>query len=207
MNYYLDFDYTLFNTYEFRKGLYKILEENGLDKNYLKITPEMKQNNPKLLNVKEVFKSLSKSKNIPLEKFLAPLKELYDMAEKFVYSDTIEFIKYLKENENKVYILTWGDKEFQEEKLKASKLYNYFDGIIYAEKLKYELEIDYENSIFVDDSIRDLKGLYNKNAKQIYRIKRINGKNSNKELNIKEIKEFKSLKELQDYLKEQDSTI
>ena len=37
MNYYLDFDYTLFDTYSFRQGLYDILEKNGLDKTYLSI--------------------------------------------------------------------------------------------------------------------------------------------------------------------------
>ena len=40
MNYYIDFDYTLFNTFEFRKELYKILEKNGLNKSDLKIKLE-----------------------------------------------------------------------------------------------------------------------------------------------------------------------
>ena len=200
MNIYLDFDYTLFDTYEFRLRLYDILEQVGLDKNYLILTPEMKISNQKLLNVRNLFKEISELKKIPLEKFLTPLEKLYDECEKFVYDDTIEFLKYLKSKNYKLHILTWGEKEFQEEKIKASKLDNYFDEIIYAERLKYELEIDYENGIFIDDSIRDLEGLYNKNAKQVFRIKRKNGKNSRKELNINEILEFNSLKELQEYL-------
>ena len=53
MNYYLDFDHTLFDTYKFREELYKILEMNGLDKTYLAITPEMKTNGQKILNIKE----------------------------------------------------------------------------------------------------------------------------------------------------------
>ena len=200
MNFYLDFDYTLFDTYLFRQELYKILEKNGLDKKYLVLTPEIKENGQKLLNIKELFRSLSISENIPLENFLEPLEELYSKCYKFVYDDSIEFIKYLKSQNNKLYILTWGEKEFQKEKIKASKLYEYFDGIIYAEQLKYTLDIDYENSIFIDDSIRELEGLYNQKAKQVYRIKRKNGKNSDKELNIKNILEFNSLKELQEHL-------
>ena len=202
MNIYLDFDYTLFDTYEFRKGLYAILEKNGLDKTYLAMTPEMKTSGQKLLNIKELFKSLSETKNIPLENFLEPLEKLYSECDKFVYDDTIEFLNYLKSKDYKLHVLTWGEKEFQKEKLKASKLYDYFDEAIYAEQLKYELDIDYENGIFVDDSIRDLEGLYNRNAKQVFRIKRKNGKNSDKELSIQEILEFNSLKELQDYLEE-----
>lgn len=200
MNYYLDFDYTLFDTHEFREGLYKILEKNGLDKNYLALTQELKTSGQKLLNIKELFKSLSESRNIPLNNFFGPLEELYARCDEFVYEDSVEFIKYLKSKKHKLHILTWGEKEFQKEKLQASKLYDYFDEIIYAEQLKYTLDIDYENGIFIDDSVRDLEGLYNKKAKAVYRIKRKNGKNSDKELNIKEILEFNSLRELQEYL-------
>ncbi len=204
MNYYLDFDYTLFDTYAFRKGLYEILKMNGLDESYLALTPEMKTNWQKLLNIKELFKSLSVTRNIPEENFIKPLEKLYSRCDEFVYDDTVEFLKYLKSKKHKVYVVTWGEEEFQKEKLIASKLYNYFDKIIYAEQLKYTLDLDYENGIFIDDSVRDLEGLYNRNAKQVFRIKRPNGKNSNKELNIKEIMEFNSLKELQDYLEKME---
>lgn len=204
MNYYLDFDYTLFDTYSFREGLYEILKKNGLDKTYLELTSESKTGEQKLLNVKDVFKNLSETENIPLDNFLEPLEDLYARCDRFVYDDTIEFLNYLESKNNKLYVLTWGEKEFQKEKLKASKLYDYFDEIIFAEKLKYELDdVDYSNGIFIDDSVRDLEGLYNKNAKQVFRIKRKNGKNSDKELNIKEILEFNSLKELQEYLEKQ----
>ena len=204
MNYYLDFDYTLFDTHAFRQGLYQILEKNGLDKTYLALTPELETSGQKLLNIKELFKNLSETKKIPLNNFLEPLEELYSRCDEFVYEDSVEFIKYLKSKNHKLYVVTWGEKEFQKEKLQASKLYNYFDEIVYAEQLKYELDLDYKNGIFVDDSIRDLEGLYNKQAKQVFRIKRPNGKNSDKELNIKEILEFNSLKQLQEYLEKQD---
>ena len=200
MNYYLDFDYTLFDTHAFREELYKILEQNGFDKTYLGLTQETKNNSQKLLNIKEFFTNLSISKNIPIENFLNPLDKLYSRCEEFVYDDSVEFLNYLKSKKHKLYIITWGEKEFQKEKLKASKLYNFFDEIIYAEQLKYTLDIDYKNGIFIDDSIRDIEGLYHQNAKQIFRIKRKNGKNSDKELKINGILEFNSLKELQEYL-------
>lgn len=200
MNYYLDFDYTLFDTHAFREELYKILEKNGFDKTYLTLSPEMKTNGQKLLNIKEVFGNLAKPRNIPIENFLEPLEELYGRCQEFLYDDSIEFIEYLKSEKHKVYILTWGEKEFQKEKVVASKLDTYVDDIIYAEELKYTLDIEYTDGIFVDDSIRDLEGLYNQNAQQVFRIKRPNAQNSNKELNIKEILEFDSLKELKEYL-------
>lgn len=204
MKYYLDFDYTMFDTYAFREGLYEILKINGLDESYLALTLEMKTNGQKLLNIKELFKSLSITRNIPEENFIKPLEKLYSRCGEFVYDDTVDFLKYLKSKKNQVCVLTWGEKNFQQEKLKASGLYDYFDEIIYAEQLKYTLDLDYANGIFIDDSIRDLEGLYNRNANQVFRIKRPNGKNSNKELNIKEIMEFNSLKELQDYLEKRE---
>lgn len=200
MNYYIDFDYTLFDTHAFREELYKILEKNGLDKTYLAMTPELKTNGQKLLNIKELFKSLATIKNIPVENFLNPLEELYSKCNELVYDDSIDFLKYLKTKGHKIYILSWGEKVFQKEKIFASKLNEYIDDVIYAEQLKYTLYINYEDGIFIDDSVRDLEGLYNQKAKKVFRIKRPNGKNSNKELNIKEILEFNSLKELKEYL-------
>ena len=200
MNYYLDFDYTLFDTHTFREELYNILEKNGFDKSYLSMTPELKTNGQKLLNIKELFKILATMRDIPIENFLNPLEELYSKCNEFVYDDSIEFLKYLRKKGQNIYILSWGEKVFQKEKIFASKLNEYIDDIIYAEQLKYTLDINYEDGIFIDDSVRDLEGLYNQNAKMVFRIKRPNGKNSNEELNIKEILEFNSLKELKDYL-------
>lgn len=207
MDYYLDFDYILFDTHAFREGLYKILEANGLDKSYLALTPELKNNGQKLLNIKELFKSLSEKNDIPINNFLKPLENLYAKCYEFVYNDTVEFLKYLKTQGHIVNLLTWGEKNFQYEKLKASKLDIFFDEVIFAEKLKYTLDIEYKNGIFIDDSVRDCEGLYNKNAKQVFRIRRKNGKNSDKKLNIKDILEFDSLKELQEYLKRQEKLL
>lgn len=202
MTFYIDFDYTLFDNYEFRQGLYKILRDNGLDKSYIKLTPELSQNGQKLLNVKEVFNRLSIEKSIPLEKFLKPLEELYLKCPTFLYDDSIEFLKYLRSIGAKICILTWGEKNFQKEKIKASGLCEYIDEIRYAEKLKYTYDdIDYKNGIFIDDSPRDCEGLYKKGG-EVYRVIRTNGKNSDRKLSIKEIPEVHSLLEIINILKE-----
>lgn len=200
MNYYIDFDHTLFDTYEFKKEIVKILEKNGLDESYLKTDTDK----PQLFNIRKLFENISVKTKTPLEKLIQELEELFERLNELVYEDSIEFLKYLKSKNHKLHILTWGDKEFQKEKVTASKLDKYFDEIIYAEELKYTLDIDYANGIFIDDSIRDLTGLYNAKAKQVFRIKRKNGKDSLQELGIKEILEFDSLKELQKYLEKQN---
>lgn len=199
MNFYLDFDYTLFDTYVFRQDLYKILKKNGLSKDYLRLTNEAEEHN--LLNIRNVFNHLSQKENIPLDQFINPLEKLYKKGYKYLYGDTIDFIKDLKNNGHTVYILTWGNKEYQKEKVESSGVEKFVDGVICTEELKYTLDIDYENGAFVDDSIRDLEGLYAKKAKYVFRLKRKNGKNSKAELGIDEIFEFNSLAKLRRYLK------
>ncbi len=195
-NYYIDFDDTLFDTNSFKKELNKILEQNGLDKSCY--TASHKTEKPHLLNIRNLFKYLSNKENIPLENLINPLEKLFSKLPEFVHKDSIDFLNYLKSKGNRTYILTWGDQEFQREKVFSSKLNEFVDGVIYTEKLKYQLEnIDYKNSIFIDDSVRDLTGLYNAGAKKVIRIKRKNGKNSNEILNIKEIPEFETLNQLQ----------
>lgn len=205
MNFYLDFDYTIFDTYEFRKELYKILENNGCNRDSLKLTLETGTH--KLINIRERFKELSRKKDVPLENFIKPLEDVYKNCEKYIYDDVINFLKYLKQQNHKIYILTWGEKEYQKEKVEASKIEKYIDEVIYTEKLKYNLDIQYKEGIFIDDSIRDLKGLYAKKAKHVFRIKRTNGKNSTRNLDIQEILEFNSLAEIQEYLVKSEKTI
>lgn len=203
MKYYIDFDYTLFDTFKFREELYKILKQNNLDESFLKPTPEIaKSSGGKLLNLENLFKAISKEQNIPEENLLKPLRELMKRIDKYLYDDTLDFLKFLKDNGNEVNLLSWGDKEFQKEKVCNSGIEKYFDNIIYAEELKFTLsDIDYENSTFIDDSIIDLEGLYNRKAFKVIRIRRKNGKYSDKELTIPEIEEYTTLRELQEKIK------
>lgn len=197
-NYYIDFDDTLFDTNSFKKELNKILEQNGLDKSCYAVNYKDGKDEQHLLNIRNLFKYLSNKENIPLENLINPLEKLFSKLPEFVHKDSIDFLNYLKSKGNKTYILTWGDQEFQREKVFSSKLNEFVDGVIYTEKLKYQLEnIDYKNSFFIDDSVRDLTGLYNAGAKKVIRIKRKNGKNSNEILNIKDIPEFETLNQLQ----------
>ena len=197
MNYYIDFDYTLFDTLAFRKELYKLLEKNGLNKELLKPTPEVaKSKGGKLFNLKTLFIDISEKYNLPKEQILKELKHILDKCEEFLYSDSIEFLQFLKENGNKVYLLTWGDKEFQEEKVVKSNISKYFDKMIFTEELKFTLNLDYKNSIFIDDSLKDLEGFYKNNALKVIRIRRENGKYSDKDLEIKGIYEYTTLAEL-----------
>jgi hypothetical protein len=58
-------------------------------------------------------------------------------------------------------MLTWGNNEYQLEKIGCAKISKYFNELIITQKYKFDIEIDYKNSIFLDDNPRDLKGLMN----------------------------------------------
>lgn len=197
--YYIDFDYTLFDTAKFRDGLYEILESNGFDKSYLQLTPEYTDNGHKLINMREIFGEISKQHNVPLERFIEPLEALYARGSEITFPDSADFIRYLKERGNKVCCLTWGEPAFQREKMAICGLEDLFDEVVYTDVLKYQLDINYANAIFIDDSLRDLEGLLEAGAKQVIRVKRPNGKNSDKVLTeaLQGIVEVESLSDLQ----------
>lgn len=199
-SYYIDFDYTLFDTAKFRAGLYKILKQNGLDKSKLALTPEYAENGHKLINMREIFAGLAEKYGLELSGFIAPLEDLYARGSELVFADSADFVRFLKARGDKVCCLTWGDPDFQREKMGISGLEALFDEIIYTDILKYQLEgIEYADAIFIDDSLRDLEGLLAAGAKRVIRVKRPNGKNSGKVLPeaLAGVLEVESLAELQ----------
>lgn len=206
-SFYLDFDYTLFDTANFREGLYEILEMNGLDRSLLKLTPEYTENGHKLINMREIFADLAEEHGISLENFIAPLEKLYARGSELTFADSMEFLRFLRARGDKVCCLTWGDPDFQREKMAISGLEPLFDDIIYTNKLKYQLDIDYANSIFIDDSLRDLAGLLEAGAQEVIRVKRPSGKNSGKALPdaLGGVLEVESLAELQQIMQGEEN--
>ena len=59
-----------------------------------------------------------------------------------------------------------------------------------TEELKYNLDIDYSNGIFIDDKPQDLIGLYSRHPKKVIRLRRKNNKYSIKNLENVDIEEY-----------------
>ena len=85
---------------------------------------------------------------------------------------------------------------FQVLKIKGSGLIKYFDALYITSKPKYELDINYENGIFIDDRAKDLLGLYSKNAKKVIRLRRKGNKYSIEDIGNAEIEEYSSFGEI-----------
>ena len=115
-----------------------------------------------------------------------------------MFDDSIAFLKKLRSPKNKVYLLTYSVPEtfeFQKKKVENSGLIDFFDEVIITSKQKCELDTDYQNSVFVDDDPKQLLGLCRKNPANVIRIKRKDGKYSDRplEADVKEVTELSQL--------------
>jgi FMN phosphatase YigB (HAD superfamily) len=102
--------------------------------------------------------------------------------------------KYYKEKYELI-LLTWGNNEYQLDKINCSKISKYFKELLITQKLKYELDIDYKNSIFIDDNPRDLRGLVNNNSYRVIRLCRGKYMNYDKELILNNVNSLKEIME------------
>lgn len=190
MNYYIDFDNTLYNTSLLTNKMLNSIAEYIKEKNNLnfeELYQECKSmfNRNNIYNIYELAKYLSTKYNLQTSLLINNLNKIILDGSDFVFEDTIPFLKKLKENGHKIYLLTYCEDslEYQSMKIAGSKLSDFFDALYITSIPKYNLDIDYTNGIFIDDNPDDLLGLYSKNPKQVIRLKRTKNKYSLKNLN------------------------
>ena len=207
MDYYIDFDNTLYRTSSLKNEmLHKIAQTISILKkvSYEKILSEASS----LFNSKNIYNIYKLCDYFSL-KYEVQNQILYDIIDnilyhgsKYVYKDVKMFLSKLKSDGNNLNLLTYStidNHEYQNKKILGSKLSQFFDNIIITIDKGNE-NIDYKNSIFIDDNPKDLLTLYNKNAKQVIRVKRKNNKYSkidiDKNANIKVIKSLKAISKI-----------
>lgn len=199
MKYYIDFDNTLFDTQLFNKDLLSLLSKYDIDENKIKDCHAKYFDNGLFNPLKVISKILEDdfNKEIVINEVNLFLQDL----SKYVYSDSFEFLKYLKENKFDYSMLTYGDPEFQREKIKNSHINEYFETIIFCVNKKGELNLDYKNAIFIDDDVNQLKSILKQNA-QVIRIRRLGNKHSVEDL--ENIIEFDNLLKCIEWLEKKD---
>ena len=201
-NWYIDFDSTLYDTQSLTNDMLEKMALHIDKSNKDNILQELKSlfNREHIYNIFDLCNYFEKKYSLETNYLLTPVKEIISNGFKYVYDDVILFLKQLKETGNKVQMLTSSitneNMEFHELKINGSGISNYFDTIIITATPKHELDFKYENGIFVDDNPKDLENLYNVNGKRIIRIKRKNGRYSDKLLNISKIEEYTTLSEI-----------
>ena len=114
-----------------------------------------------------------------------------------MFEDSIPFLKSLKKDNHKIYILSYNENEvyFQAIKIAGSGLLPYVDGIFPTTSIKGDIPLDFSKCIFIDDKPKDLISIYNNKPYKIFRIRRKNDTYSEIETGLP-IPEFSSLLEL-----------
>lgn len=165
-----DLDYTLFDTARFKRdGLALFFNMSQAEfKNYYKINFKDKGVN---YSPKEHLRILGwKHKEM-----MAKLNEFDDWLEKeisrYLFPEANKILNRFKQAGHKIILATFGDKEFQEQKISALKINDlsareFFDEVIISNKIKAELEelkrFQGEDILLVDDNLKEaleLKGI------------------------------------------------
>lgn len=203
MNYYIDFDCTLYDTDALTKAMLvcvaKNISENDVNIPFNEAYSEAESmfNSNNIYNIFTLCEHFSNKYNISSEKLISEINLVIDNGEKFVYDDSVEFLNNLKTNLNNITLLTFSPKErldYQKQKVKGSGLMKFFDNIIFTTEPKWQLDIDYRNGVFIDNNPTDLLNLYNTNPIEVIRVRRITDKYTLQDLpkgvNIKEYKKI-----------------
>ena len=206
--YYIDFDNTLYETGRLTKDILMeftnvISKKKKLDAD--KILEDLTKSFNSTVDNFETFAFMLSSKyQIDYSIFQSHIQKIIIVQGKnYVFPDAFQFLKKLKENHQSVCILTYvaQSKNLHQQSLKlaGSGLLPYITEIYNTTRYKFELEIDYKNGIFIDDSPRDLEGLYKSGARKLIRIKKPNNqKRTSKKLNLPiEIQTFESFDDIE----------
>ena len=216
MKIFVDFDEVLFNSGKFVKDKDKIFIDNGISK--------------KIVNrVSDLFSSTSKCKRIPytLERQVLFLKNrvkadyskigeevqlLMDDLRMYIFSDAVSFFKKIPRKN--LFILSYGDVNYQKSKIYGSRISKYFykiivnteDKIDHINKIAKKLHFsDKEKILIIDDRPENLKKI-EKFKKEIItiRMRRPGGRYSHLDCNEAdyEVKNFKEALEIINRLKD-----
>ena len=199
MNYYIDFDNTLYNTSKLTKDIFYsiasfIAKEKNLNKDMLFKECFTNFSNEHLTDIYKFSTDFSHKYNIDGNMVINIINKIISNGDIYVFNDCIPFIEKLKSYGHKKYILSYSQNmQYQSLKIAGSNLMSLFDGIYISSIPKYELDLNYQNGIFIDDNPNDLIGLYSKNPIEVIRLRRDENKYSIIEINNDNIKEYKNL--------------
>lgn len=197
MNYYIDFDNTLYNTPLLTQKMLDSIaetayEQKKLDKKTLLEECKLMFNREHIYNIYELAQYFADKYNLNLYEITTNINKVILNSSELVFADSIEFLIKLKNKGHSIFLLSYCKEslQYQSTKISGSQLGDFFDALFITSTPKYELDIDYTNGIFIDDNPTDLLGLYSKNPKEVIRLRRKCNKYSLKDLENVNIKEY-----------------
>lgn len=213
MNFFIDFDHTLYNTPLLTKDmlttLAKYIAQNSSD-NYeailKKLTQKFKRGANNIFDIYKLIAYFSETEyGYDEQKATFLINNVIAKGKKYLFDDAIPFLQYLKKQQHKVYILSYNENEvyFQTVKIAGSSLLKLVNGVFPTITLKGDIPFDFSKCIFIDDKPKDLISIYQKNPYAIFRIRRPNDTYSDLETDLP-IPEFSSLNEIKKKLEKDE---
>jgi len=149
-----DFDHTLFSAKKLYFALKKAFGKVGIDEKLFQETFEKSKGRGRDYKPQKQIKLIVKAKpEIPLKKLEKTFKKILKRAPKFLYLDTLWFLRKWHEKTNLI-LLSYGEEKFQRDKIKASKIGKYFQ-----KKIKITRDID---------KVKPFKRIFQNKAKIIF---------------------------------------
>lgn len=203
MNIFIDFDHTLYNTPELTKDMLHYLAtyiSESSNENYEEVFSSLKSKFKRgiIYDIYDLITHFSTIYNFDVNKAKFMVNKAIQNGKKHIFQDSIPFLKYLRKQGHKIFILSYNENEvyFQAIKIAESSLVKYVDAIIPTTISKGEMPLDFSSSIFIDDKPKDLISIYKKHPYGIFRIRRPNDTYSNVETGLPII-EVSTLTELE----------
>ena len=195
-----DLDYTLLDTKKFKDKLADIFKKEGFAHDYEKYFKV------KGINFDfEAYLAILKSEgriNEPREKELElSLAELMKRLDDYLFSGVENIFKHFKDGGHELILMTFGDKNWQEEKIKNLSIKKYLNKIIFEEKNKSEsrylklLSDNPEKILIVNDNAKETKemvAIIGRNAK-VFLIDGPYSKNIKHDWPVHQLDELQSL--------------
>jgi FMN phosphatase YigB (HAD superfamily) len=170
MKIFIDFDDVLFNTNSFVEDIEKIFAGHGVsEKVFKKYYREPKsEKESKIIRKYNPYEQIKriKASGIRIGALDKSLKSFLKDTRKYLFKDGKKFLNKLKKED--LYVVSYGDRKFQMEKIKNSGIAKYFKKIVIADVskavgirkiLKCRNIIPGEALIFIDDRAKFLEDI------------------------------------------------
>ena len=134
---FIDFDGTMFNTASFKDVMFDVFLKLGFNQTDIQNT-YMAECMDYKYHVDRNLDRLMKIKDVDLADAKEKIRAMFHKVPDFLFEDTIEVLKSIDRDKYELNLLTFGDEDFQQNKVKSSRLEKHFDNVYYATSQKWD---------------------------------------------------------------------